>query len=72
MEQLLTTVPAHFDGQQIKLDVPVTLEPNVRLLVVILDQPHSQPPWVQAAMKAAEPAFARVWDNDEDAVYDNL
>lgn len=24
----------------------------------------------QAATKAAEPAFARVWDNDEDAVYD--
>jgi len=72
MEQLLTTVPAHFDGQTIKLDVPVNLEPNARLLVVILDQPQAQQAWVQAAMKAAEPSFARVWDNDEDAVYDNL
>jgi hypothetical protein len=26
----------------------------------------------RAATKAAEPAFARVWDNDEDAVYDRL
>lgn len=72
MEQLLTTVPAHFDGQEIKLDVPVELELNARLLVIILDQPQVQQAWLQAAMKASEPAFARVWDNDEDAVYDNI
>jgi len=24
------------------------------------------------AMKVSEPSFARVWDNNEDAVYDNL
>jgi hypothetical protein len=28
--------------------------------------------FARAATKAAEPAFARVWDNDEDAVYDRL
>jgi hypothetical protein len=72
MQQLLTTVPAHFDGQEIKLDVPVTLETNSRLLVIILDQPGVQPDWLQAAMKAAEPAFARIWDNAEDAIYDDL
>mgnify|MGYP005822171891 CR=1 FL=1 len=26
----------------------------------------------QAAAKASEPAFAKVWDNDEDAAYDHL
>lgn len=26
----------------------------------------------QAAAKASEPAFAHVWDNEEDADYDNL
>ncbi len=26
----------------------------------------------QAASKASEPSFAKVWDNDEDAAYDNL
>ena len=26
----------------------------------------------QAAAKASEPAFAAVWDNDEDAAYDRL
>jgi len=26
----------------------------------------------QAAAKASEPTFARVWENDEDAAYDRL
>jgi len=26
----------------------------------------------QAAAKASEPAFAKVWENDEDAAYDRL
>jgi Protein of unknown function (DUF2281) len=26
----------------------------------------------RAATKAAEPTFARVWDNDDDAAYDRL
>jgi hypothetical protein len=26
----------------------------------------------RAAMRAAEPAFATVWDNDDDAAYDRL
>jgi hypothetical protein len=26
----------------------------------------------RAATKSAEPAFAKVWDNDEDAAYDRL
>lgn len=74
MDQLLTTVPAHFDGQEIKLDIPVTLEKNGRLLVIILNQPHvqDQQTWIEAAMKAAEPSFAQIWDNDEDAIYDTL
>jgi len=27
---------------------------------------------VRAAARAAEPAFAKVWDNDDDAAYDKL
>jgi hypothetical protein len=26
----------------------------------------------QAATRAAEPAFAKIWDNDDDAAYDRL
>ncbi len=32
------TLPAHFDGQQIVLDEPYTLEPNTRLTVVIVPE----------------------------------
>ena len=28
--------------------------------------------FARAATKAAEPAFARVWDNEDDAAYDRL
>lgn len=27
---------------------------------------------VQAAARVAEPAFAKIWDNEEDAAYDKL
>jgi hypothetical protein len=69
----LTTVPGHFDGKEIKLDVPVTLEPNTRLLITILDSSedeHQQ--LVRFAMASSEATFAQIWDNDEDAVYDDL
>ena len=72
MDTILTTVPAHFDGRQIKIDVPVLLKENTRLLITILDQYDAHQALVQAAMQTSAPTFARVWDNDEDAVYDDL
>jgi hypothetical protein len=73
MNKGLTTVPAHFDGAQILLDVEVELKPDTRLLVIILDnEDPSNEALVWNAMKASEAAFARVWDNEEDAVYDRL
>lgn len=69
----LQTIPAHFDGKEIKLDVPVTLEANARLLVTILDPAEDDDAMlVYAAMASSEKAFTQIWDNDEDAVYDNL
>jgi hypothetical protein len=32
------TLPAHFDGKQILLDVPFSLAPNTRLIVTVLPQ----------------------------------
>lgn len=32
------TLPAHFDGQQIVLDEPYTLEPNMRLTILIVPE----------------------------------
>ena len=72
MDTVLTTVPAHFDGQQIRLDVKVDLKPDTRLLVTILDEESSDQLLVQDAIKISESAFARVWNNPEDAAYDQL
>lgn len=38
----------------------------------LVDDLEIQQGWVDAAMAASEPAFAAVWDNDEDAIYDTL
>jgi len=72
MKTILMTVPAHFDGAQIQLDVGVALKPDTRLLVTILGEELSNEVLVWNAMKLSEAAFARVWDNEEDAVYDRL
>lgn len=70
MDRVLTTIPAHFDGNEIVLDVPVTLEPNARLLVTILDHGEQTQALLDALMAASAASLSRVWDNDEDAVYD--
>jgi hypothetical protein len=67
MDQVLTTIPAHFDGTEIKLDVPVRLQPNTRLLVTILDPVQTL---LYNVMAASTSSLAQIWDNDEDAVYD--
>jgi hypothetical protein len=68
MDHVLTTIPAHFDGTEIKLDVPVRLEPNARLLVTILDPEAAS--LVYDVMAASTASLSQIWDNDEDAVYD--
>jgi len=72
MSQLLTTIPAHFDGKQVQFDVRVELKPNTRLLITVLPDEVTYLQHVREAMKISEPSFARIWDNEEDAIYDNL
>ena len=72
MERTLTTIPAHFDGTTIQLDVPIVLRPNARLLVTILEPVETPSELIYEMMAASESSLAAVWDNDEDAVYDNL
>ena len=72
MDTVLMTVPAHFDGQQIRLVVKVDLKPDTRLLVTILDVEPTYHALVLDAMKLSESILARVWDNQQDAVYDLL
>ena len=70
MDHVLTTIPAHYDGETIRLDVPIRLEPNTRLLVTVLDPTQASSELVYDLMAVATNAFNQVWDNDEDAVYD--
>jgi hypothetical protein len=70
MDNLLTTIPAHYDGETIRLDVPIHLEPNTRLLVTVLDPAHASSELVYDLMAASTASYSQVWDNDEDAVYD--
>jgi hypothetical protein len=70
MENILATIPAHFDGNAIVLDVPVKLEPNARLLITILDPDQAASDLLYSVMSASTASLAQVWDNDEDAVYD--
>ena len=56
----------------------LTLLDKVRLIEYLLpdikggleDVPHQE--LVKSAMQASETTFARVWDNEEDSVYDQL
>ena len=53
-----------------------SLPPNqlkeVEDFIDFLHYRNEQRSLTQAAMKLSEPAFARVWDNEEDSVYDQL
>ena len=67
----MKAIKAHFDGKTIK--VPKELRKAVPGEVLVVFQetaPTSDE--MDAWLKAQEPAFAKAWDNDEDAVYDSL
>ena len=72
METVLRTVLAHYDGTQIQLDAGLRPRPGTRLLVTILDDISLDEALVLEAMVSSEAAFARVWENEEDAAYDHL
>jgi hypothetical protein len=72
MQTTLVTIPAHFDGKAIQLDVDIALKPNARLLVTVLseDSPHTS--LVREAMQLSQNSLAAIWDNEDDAAYDHL
>ena len=38
----LVSVPAHFDGEHIRLDEPLELERNARLIVTVVTEPDDE------------------------------
>ena len=53
------TIPAHFDGEQIKLDSPVKLPANARLLVTVLpDEDEDREAWLQFSLANLSKAYS--------------
>ncbi len=57
------TLPAHFDGQQIVLDEPYTLEPNAPLVVTVLstEDDEERADWLRLSLHG----LAAAYGNDE-------
>jgi hypothetical protein len=47
-----------------------SLLPEIKGSLAVIQSANQE--LVGSAMKASEPTFARIWDNEEDAVYDQL
>jgi hypothetical protein len=65
------TIRAHFDGEK------VILPENLRGIdpcdvFIVFQNGRKDDPERSDWMKAQEASFVKVWDNDEDAVYDEL
>jgi hypothetical protein len=66
----MRAIKAHFDGRTIKVPKELRKVPPGEILLII--QGNGKNKEDAAWLKAQETAFAKVWDNDEDAVYDSL
>ena len=67
----MIAIRANFDGR--KIAVPKELRGLApRDVILIVETPDDTAKEKQRWAKAQEATFAKVWDNDEDAVYDNL
>lgn len=64
------SVSAHFDGKHIRLDEPLELEPNTKLLVTVLSQPDEErDEWARLAMQRLAEAYS---DNEPEYSLDMI
>jgi len=59
------TLPAHFDGEQIRLDEPYKLEPDTQLLVTVLPKRQTdeeQEAWFHLSKMGLEHAYGEEED----------
>ncbi len=66
----MTVLPAHFDGERIRLDTPFKLEPNTNLLITVLpDQPadEERTAWLHLSRQALGNAYS---DNEPEYTLD--
>ena len=67
----MRAIKAHFDGKTIKVSKELRKAPPGEVLVIVQER-RPEGDDSLAWLKAQEAAFAKVWENDEDAVYDSL
>jgi hypothetical protein len=67
----MVAIKTHYDGKTIKVPKELRNAPPGEILVII-PEPRLQADDAAGWIKGQEAAFAKVWDNDEDAIYDSL
>jgi len=67
----MLAIKARFDGRKVILPKTVRRTTPGEVIVVFTPSAEAKEE-AQAWLKAQERAFAKVWNNDEDAVYDTL
>jgi hypothetical protein len=64
------SVSAHFDGKHIRLDEPLELEPNTKLLVTVLSQQDSEhEDWLRLSAKGLASAYG---DDEPEYTLDSI
>lgn len=67
----MIAIRTNFDGK--KIVVPEELRGIAPTeVILVIERPKPAAKEKQAWTRAQEPSFAKVWNNDEDAIYDNL
>jgi len=64
------SIPAHFDGERILLDAPVTLAPNTKLLVVVV--PDDEQEEREFFLQLSQQGLARAYGDDEPEYTDDM
>ncbi len=65
-------ISAHYDGEKIVLDEPVSLSANTPLEVVIPDSQEDLMALKTDVFLASVPSLVQIWNNPRDAEYDKL
>ncbi len=65
-------VAAHYDGEKVVLDEPVSLPANTPVEVVVPDSLDEIDRLKKGLFLASLPSLKKIWDNPDDAVYDTL
>ena len=65
-------VAAHYDGEKVILDEPVSLSANTPVEVVIPDSEDEKARLRAGIFLASVPSLKKIWANPRDAEYDKL